>query len=813
MIKQALDKLISLTPFDFAQKYVRPFRHGRDRHPGIRPAPAEGHVRRSPEWIRLLGALFVAWGALAHFPVALAEDFLDPEVAFKFSARALDANTLEAHWQIADGYYMYRDKFKFELAGGTLGAPNRPAGKIKDDENFGKVEIYRKDVRILLPMQRTPGTTSVTLKATAQGCADAGLCYTPQTTSASIKLPDPVPAAEASPAPAATALPESTSSSALAGLRSLAGMEMPKILPPDEAFVVSAATTDARTVRFDYAPTAHTYLYRDKLDFVVKSPADVKVTNLSTPAGDVKEDPSFGRTEVYHKDFSAVVSLSRALAEGEVLVMEASWQGCNEAVGICYPPISRDFKLAASGAVAAAGNTGAADTAVVSSPTEPAASDESDTSKIERVLKGGSFWAVVATFFGFGLLLALTPCVFPMIPILSGIIAGQNKQLTKGSGFLLSLAYVLGMAITYALAGVGAALSGTLLSNALQNPWALGIGAGIFVLLALSMFGFFELQLPSFIQSKFSDASNKMKGGNFAGVFIMGVLSAVIVGPCVAPPLAAALAFIAQTGNTTLGGVALFVLALGMGVPLLLVGLSAGALLPRAGGWMNAVKYFFGVMMLAIAIYLIAPVIPAWIGMLLWATLLIASAIYLHALDPLPAHASGWMRLWKGLGVVLLIGGLSIILGMLAGSRDLLQPLDVFKGGAGGAAFAAEQKGLEFEKVKDVAALEAKLAAAKAEGRAVMLDFYADWCVSCKEMERFTFIDPKVQARLQNVVLLQADVTANTEADKALLKRFNLFGPPGLIFWDKAGAQSSYKVIGFEKPDKFLGSIDSALGS
>ncbi|MBT9568304.1 MAG: protein-disulfide reductase DsbD, partial [Thiobacillus sp.] len=456
--------------------------------------------------------------------------------------------------------------------------------------------------------------------------------------------------------------------------------------------------------------------------------------------------------------------------------------------------------------------TGAADAAAVSAPAVNAA-DESDTSKIERILKGGSFWGVVATFFGLGLLLALTPCVFPMIPILSGIIAGQKKELTKASGFMLALAYVLGMAITYALAGVAAALSGTLLSNALQNPWALGIGAAIFVALALSMFGFFEIQLPSFIQSKFSDASNKMKGGNFIGVFVMGALSAVIVGPCVAPPLAASLAFIAQTGNTTLGGVALFVMALGMGVPLLLVGVSAGALLPRAGGWMNAVKYFFGVMMLAIAIYLVAPILPAWVGMLLWATLLIGSAVYLHALDPLPANSSGWLRLWKGLGVVLLIGGLALLLGMLAGSRDLLQPLDVFKGGAGGTAVAAEQKGLVFEKIKDVAELDARLAAAKAEGKPVMLDFYADWCVSCKEMERFTFSDARVQARLSNAVLLKADVTANSDADKALLKRFNLFGPPGLIFWNAAGQQSGYKVIGFEKADKFLTSVDAALGS
>lgn len=757
------------------------------------------------KWASSLGARFVVWGALALFqvalsPIAQAEEFLEPEAAFKFSARALDANTLEARWQIADGYYLYRDKFKFELNGGTLGRPALPAGKLKQDENFGRVETYRRDVRISLPIQRTPGVTSVTLTAVSRGCADAGLCYTPQTVSTTIKLP----AVAAEPAPAVSLAP----ASALGSLRSLA---MPKLLPPDEAFGVAAALVDAQTVKLDFTPTPDTYLYRDKLGWVVKSPADVKVLRADLPAGEVKNDPNFPTPmAVYHHDVAAQLTLSRALAAGETLVLEAGWQGCNEKVGVCYPPLKRDFTLRADATPAALKAVAPASGAVTAS--------ESDTSRIERVLKGGSFWAVVATFFGFGLLLALTPCVFPMIPILSGIIAGQNRTMTKTHGFLLALAYVLGMAITYALAGVAAALSGTLISNALQNPWALGVGAGLFVLLALSMFGFFELQLPSALQSKFSEASNKMKGGNFVGVFVMGALSAVIVGPCVAPPLAAALAFIAQSGNTTLGGVALFVLAIGMGFPLLLVGLSAGALLPKAGGWMTAVKYFFGVLMLAIAIYLISPIIPAWVNMLMWALLLIASAMYLHALDPLPAHASGWSRLWKGLGVVLLIGGLSLILGMLAGSRDLLQPLEVykgsvFKGGEGGTAMAAEPTGLAFERVKDTAALDARLAQAKADGRAVMLDFYADWCVSCKEMERFTFSDPKVRARLKDVVLLQADVTATSEADKALLKRFNLFGPPGLIFWTGAGAQSDYKVIGYEKPEKFLASIDAALGS
>ncbi len=751
------------------------------------------------KWIRLLGALPLLWGALAHFPVAHAEEFLDPEIAFKFSARALDANTLEARWQIADGYYMYRDKFKFEVAGATLGAPQLPAGKVKEDENFGKVETYRKDVRIALPIQRAPGVTAVTLKATSQGCADAGLCYTPQTASVSLKLPALAAAAVAAPAAAA---PQG-SASALEGLRSLGGGSgMPKLLPPDEAFLVAASMADAQTVKLDVTLTPDTYLYRDKLAFVVKSPADVTVARIDTPAGDVKDDPSFGRTEVYHRNFAASVTLSRALAAGEQLVLEATWQGCNEAVGICYPPVSREFPLLANGGAVAA-TAAAAD-----APAESAS--ESDTSRIERVLKGGSFWAVVVTFFGFGLLLALTPCVFPMIPILSGIIVGQGKQLTHAQSFVLSLAYVLGMAITYAAAGVAAGLSGALISAALQNPWVLGTFALIFVALSFSMFGFYELQMPNFIQSRFTEASNKIQGGNLIGVFIMGMLSAVIVGPCVAAPLAGALTYIGLTKDWWLGGWALFAMALGMGVPLLLVGWAGGALLPRAGAWMNAVKGFFGVMLLGVAIWLIAPVISSVAHMLLWAALLIISAIYLHALDPLPPNASGFKKFWKGVGVMALVTGVSLAIGALSGGRDVLQPLAGMRANVGGSAIAASaEHALPFERVKSVAELDARIAAAK--GKYVMLDFYADWCVSCKEMERFTFTDPKVQARLKDVVLLQADVTANNDADKALLQRFRLFGPPGMIFFDRDGVEQKYRVIGYEKTEKFLQSLDSAL--
>ena len=744
-----------------------------------------------------------------------AADLLEPEQAFRFSAQQADANTLEVRYQIADGYYMYRQRFKFSMTGGTLGTPQFPAGKMHADPTFGPMETYRKEVRVKLPFTRTGNAQSVTLKAVSQGCADAGVCYTPMDSVATIKLA----AANA----ASSQPPAAQSTGVLAGLRSLGeqitGNAPPQFLPPDEAFKLSISAVDGQTLKASFALAPSYYLYKNKIHFAVKSPAGVSVAKVTLPAGDIEQDPNFGRLEVYHHDFSGDIILNRPAGSAAKVLVEASYQGCSEK-GVCYPPISKTFTLTLPAATAAGSPNPAANLepimpaaaplppATATAPVATAAAEApvSESSQIERVLKGGHFWTIIATFFGAGLLLSLTPCVFPMIPILSGIIAGQ-KKVTRLSGFLLSLAYVLGMAITYALAGVAAALSGTLISNALQNPIALSLGAAVFVLLALSMFGFFELQLPSFIQSKFSDASNKVKGGNFIGVFVMGALSALIIGPCVAPPLAAALAFIAQTGSTVLGGWALFALAIGMGVPLLLVGISAGTLLPRAGSWMNAVKNFFGVLMLAIAIWLITPLIPAWIQMLLWATLLIASAMHLKAIEPLAINASGRQRLWKGLGVIALLAGVALIIGVLAGGRDVLQPLAIFKGGAGGA--SAAQTELKFTRVKNLAELDAKIS--QSTGKFVVLDFYADWCVSCKEMEHGTFSDPKVQAALKDAVLLQADVTNNSSDDKALLKRFGLFGPPGLIFFDRNGKEVAYRVIGYQPPAQFLNSLDAAL--
>ncbi|WIM04994.1 MAG: protein-disulfide reductase DsbD [Candidatus Nitricoxidivorans perseverans] len=578
---------------------------------------------------------------LATFSALAADDPLEAEQAYRLEARALDPNTIEVRWRIADGYYMYRDKIRFmtEPASVKLGEPKLPPGKIKDDEFFGKVETYRGELAIAIPVLDAGGATTFTLKAASQGCWDGGVCYPPMTQQAKISLAG----APASGAPAAV-----------------------------------------------------------------------------RPGGD------------------------------------------------------------------------------------------SESGAIAGLLKNGGFWIVLASFFGFGLLLTFTPCVFPMIPILSGIIVHHGHALTHARAFFLSAAYVLGMAATYAAVGVAAGFSGTLLSAALQNAWVLGGFALVFVVLSLSMFGFYELQLPAALQGRLSEKANR-QGGSFGAIAVMGALSALIVGPCVAAPLAGALLYIAQTKDAALGGAALFAMGLGMGAPLLAVGVFSRSLLPKAGPWMDAVKKFFGVVMLATALWMVSPVIPAWAQMLGWALLLIVPAIHMHAIDLLPAHASGWQRLWKGIGLVMLLAGTAMLAGILGGSRDPLQPLGFLRSAAGTAA-APEAHAVKFERILDAAELDERLRQAAAAGKPVMLDFYADWCVTCKELEKFTFADPKVAARLKDFVLLQADVTANSDEDKALLKRFDLFGPPGILFFDRSGKELAYlTVIGYLPPEKFLPIVERAL--
>lgn len=573
----------------------------------------------------------------------------------------------------------------------------------------------------------------------------------------------------------------------------------PAILEPEQAFQVQVQSLDAQRVAIDFAVAPAHYLYRDRLQFAVHSPQGVAVQAVELPQAKSKNDPNFGTVLVYEQPFRAIVRLGGAGARDPV-ALNVTYQGCS-ANGVCYLPQEQAYRVD----LTTPGPAPLAEGTVAARPA-PAGSE---VDQVAALMASKGTLLIVATFFGFGLLLAFTPCVFPMIPILSGIIAGEGSALTRQRAFSLSLAYVLGMSLTYAAAGVAAGLSGAMLTAALQNAWVLTAFAAVFVALSLSMFGLYELQLPSAMQSRLNDLSNGLQGGKSLSVFVMGALSALIVGPCVAAPLAGALLYIGQSGDVVLGGAALFSMALGMGVPLLIVGTSAGALLPRAGRWMEGVKRLFGMLLLAVAVWIVSPVVPPVVPMALWGVLLVVYAMYLRAIDPLPEQASGVARLAKGLGVVMLLGGAALLIGALSGNPDPLQPL------AGSAIKAGERErlpALRFERVVSVAQFEERLKAAA--GRPVMVDFYADWCVSCKEMERFTFSDARVQARLTEAALIKVDVTANSADAKALLRRFGLFGPPGIAFFDSRGTElKAAQVVGFRPAEQFLATLDQAWRS
>ncbi|HEV7856817.1 MAG TPA: protein-disulfide reductase DsbD, partial [Herminiimonas sp.] len=547
-----------------------------------------------------------------------ADNYLSPDQAFKFSARMRDAKTIAITYDIADGYYMYRERFKFAVQDAKAGVPVIPPGKVKFDQIFNKnVETYHRAITILLPVEANGVFTVV---ATGQGCADKGLCYPPMTSEVRLSPTD---------------------------------------LIADDASQAQQAFTQ---------------------------------NSSSTP-------PSSAASDVEKRDTSA-----------------------------------------------------------------------SETGAIEAALKSGKLLAILPLFLLLGLGLSLTPCVLPMVPILSTIIVGEGAQAGRWRGLLLSVAYSIGMALVYTALGVAAGLIGEGLSAALQNPWVLTAFAGLMVILSLSMFNVYQLQVPPAIQLRLMQVSGNQAAGKLIGVFAMGALSALIVGPCVAAPLAGALVYISQTRDVVTGGSALFAMASGMSVPLLLVGVSAGTLLPRAGIWMETVKQFFGVLMLAMALWMVTPLLPAWSQMLAWAIIGIAYGIFL-----LQAKNSGRFAWVCGVTFALL-GALQLI-GAVSGASDPLAPLARLTG--------SEAEKVEFMRIKTVAQLDSLLA--KTDGKKVMLDFYADWCVSCKEMEKFTFSDQRVKKQLEDMLVLQVDVTANDVNERAMLKKFNLFGPPGIIFFDGAG--------------------------
>ncbi len=743
----------------------------------------------------LLFALFTLLLPPAHAE----EDLLPPEEAFKVTVTARDATRLSATWQIADGYYLYRSKFRFssDSSGVTLGSPTLPAGVEKQDEFFGRLEIYRQSVTLEIPLQSSSRTNPITLKLTSQGCADVGVCYPPYTHTVKLTLPPLTPQPPQSirePAkPPLTLAPSNTNDEPLA---------------PEVAFPFTATVRDGQTIETHWNIAPQHYLYRDKITFAVEGDG-VTLQSPAIPPGEEKEDEFLGRVQVLHNFVEVPLTLTRQQGAAQSITLRVGYQGCAEA-GICYPPQKQQITLELPPLTAAPVQTVTPPPSTAAVPPAPAAPPLSEQDDLAQSLASGSLFSTLLLFFGLGLLLAFTPCVFPMIPILSSIIVGQGEGLTTRRAFILSLVYVLAMALTYTVAGVLAGLFGANLQAAFQNPWILGSFSALFVVLSLSMFGFYELQLPSHFQSRLAILCNRQQGGTLIGVAIMGLLSALIVGPCVAPPLMGALIYIGQSGDALLGGLALFALSLGMGAPLLLIGTSAGSLLPRAGGWMEAVKAVFGVLLLAVAIWMLERILPAWLSMLLWAVLLLLSAIYMGALEPIQGR-SGWAKLWKGLGVLVLVQAVLILIGVAMGHTDPLQPL---KGAysSSGATATAPATHLTFQRIKSLDDLHQALATARSRQQTVMLDFYADWCVSCKEMEKYTFSDPTIVTALKETVLLQADVTANDATDQALLKAFNLIGPPAILFFNRDGVeQRPLRVVGYLEAAKFLTQIRQAF--
>jgi thiol:disulfide interchange protein DsbD len=788
---------------------------------------------------------------LAQSPLLQAqeEELLPPEEAFNLSAR-VEGDNLIAEYQIAPGYYMYRERFAFQVessdAPARLGDAQIPAGKIKQDEFFGQMETYRDSVRIVLPLifEGAPASTLL-VKATSQGCADIGVCYPPQkqaltvepASSANIKPAAWVSSSAATKTPNADVaalqalLGETTtkletqqqsnnagqtgSSDALAVLQALGqdiGLdEDDEILHPDQAFILSARLDANNIIQTNILMAENIYLYRDKIKIAMVEGKGHSIGAISIPRGKKKDDEFFGPTEVIFDQVNVSIPLITEADASNLITLSYQYQGCVED-RICYPPITKYLSIdSAAGLIQVldefTDSGGAAQISSSSASTTGAPVSEQD--QFAQLLKDESLVLVIGLFFLAGIGLTFTPCVFPMIPILSSIIAGQGSTITTRKAFTLSLVYVLSMAATYAVAGAIVGYYGAEFNIQIwfQDPVVLSIFATVFVLLALSMFGFYELQMPNAIQSRLTAISNSQQGGTLVGVGLMGLFSAIIVGPCITAPLVGALIFISQTQNWQLGGLALFALGLGMGVPLLLIGTSAGKLLPRAGGWMDSVKAVFGVVMLAVALWLLERILPTGITMFLIAALMIASAIYMGALDSLNEAASGWRRLVKSLGLLILIYGVAYLIGAAAGSNDLIQPLRGLSASSGNVSQAGQQH-LAFRQIKGRQGLQLALTDSVQRNSETMLDFYADWCISCKEMEKYAFSHPEVLAALEQVATLQADVTDNDSIDTELMTSLGIYGPPAILFYDANGEEIRHRrVVGEMSGEEFAAHV------
>lgn len=733
--------------------------------------------------------LFILFNQLAY--AINPDDLLPQEQAFKVSAHASNNTHVVVSWEIAEGYYLYKNKVAVTSQSDTVEITqiDLPEGKIKSDKLFGDVAIFRHHLDGHLTLKRPETELPFSFLVKHQGCSDLGVCYPPQKTLLTVNLPaiDTQPSVSSSPL-------QKLGKSFNLGLN----LFKKELLPAEEAFQFFASVDGGKNLNVHWKIAEGYYLYREKIKLQLLGAESTQLLNYDIPRGTPKYDEAFGDVEILHNELRFSVPLSRSDLNEHSITLKAKFQGCAER-GVCYPPMDKTMTLI----LPAISAQQAAITTPVSVKQKPA----SEQSQIVQALHQDTFALTLLSFFGFGLLLAFTPCVFPMIPILSGIIVGQGKDITSRKAFFLSLSYVLAAAATYTVFGILAALFGSNLQATFQAPWVIYTFSGIFIALSLSMFGFYNLELPKSLQSRLHKASDSHGDGSFIGAALMGVFSSLIVGPCVAAPLAAALMYIGQTGDVLLGASALFIMGLGMGVPLLIIGASAGSLLPRAGHWLNASKAVFGVLMLAVAVWMLERVIAAEIIMLFWAMLCIIPAVYLRVLDPLPEVDSGWHKLWKGVGVILFAYGLLILTGLAAGNDNPLRPL---KGFSYGSSSAQAESPPVFQRVTSLAQLKQAIKNANEQGQWVMLDFYADWCISCKEMEAYTLSNPDVKQALSRFALLQVDVTHNTDEDKALLKAFNLIGPPAILFFDlNHQEQGDARVIGYQKAEQFLSHLSN----
>jgi thiol:disulfide interchange protein DsbD len=720
------------------------------------------------------------------------EDLLHPEEAYRYAV-ADTGSAIEIDWSVEEGYYLYRGKMSYASGSDAIvfGDYELPEGEHHEDEFFGVQPVYRDRFYVSIPytvVGELPESFEVIIKS--QGCADIGLCYPPQTWTEPVRL---------------IARNDDGGKIDLGSSFGTFGGANADFLPVDEAFEPILTAIDGNNVEVAIRVTDGYYLYKDKIS--VKADSEVaQAGTLDLPPGEMKTDQYFGEMEVYHGDVFGKLSIARATPEAMDLNLELRYQGCADG-GICYPPVTRMLSVSLPEATAVS--------ALAAASAPASAAPISEQAKLARIISGSSLLVVIGTFFGAGLLLAFTPCVLPMVPILSGIIAGEGKDVSASRGFTLALSYVMGMALVYTAAGVAAAAAGLQLQATFNQPWILAVFSGLFVILAAGMFGMYDLQMPSAIQSRLANVSSSQRSGTAIGAFVMGAISSLIVTACVAPALIAALTVMAQTGDMVRGGMALFAMSMGMGAPLLAVGAAQGKLLPSAGPWMVAVKNAFGFMMLGLAIWMMSRVMPGEVTLALWGILIFMSGVYMGGLTTLTPESPGMQKFGKGAGLLAVIYGAVLLVGSLAGSNSLLRPLEALNvGGGGGTAAVAEHRGLQFQRIKTTADLDAAVAQAASSGKSAMLDFYADWCVSCIEMEEFTFTDSEVQNALSNTVLLQADVTLNDDEDQALLKRFGVFGPPTIIFFGTDGVQRhGYEVVGYMKAKDFANHVRMATGN